>query len=174
MESARPRLSFERSPTRCPFCHDELREEELLAACRGCGARHHAGCWDEAGRCGACGGARALRDEPPPASQGAVQPARVEPVRVIVDPPDPPQAPSARADALVPLQEEARATVAVWSLFFAVSTGVAAVACFLFAVRTLGQDRPAAALLAFMGVVCLLGLSGSLRALRASLTRRDA
>lgn len=38
----------------------------MLAACRDCGARHHEGCWDEAGRCGACGCERALRDTTPP------------------------------------------------------------------------------------------------------------
>lgn len=38
----------------------------MLAACRDCGARHHEGCWDEAGRCGACGCGRALRDTTPP------------------------------------------------------------------------------------------------------------
>lgn len=44
------------SPTRCPFCHDEASAAGSVA-CQGCLARHHAACWDEAGRCAACGAA---------------------------------------------------------------------------------------------------------------------
>ncbi|MCO5168908.1 MAG: hypothetical protein M9894_21420 [Planctomycetes bacterium] len=47
---------------RCPFCHDDLRVDDAASwvACQGCLARHHAGCWAEAGRCAACRTDRAL------------------------------------------------------------------------------------------------------------------
>jgi tetratricopeptide (TPR) repeat protein len=44
------------SPVRCPFCHaDVAPAADDWVACRGCLARHHAGCWEEAKRCSACG-----------------------------------------------------------------------------------------------------------------------
>lgn len=50
----------ERSPTRCPYCHDSIRAEDLERAvvCGQCLARHHPECWD--GHCGACAGTTAL------------------------------------------------------------------------------------------------------------------
>ena len=52
------------SPVRCPFCHEDVRREaEAWVACAGCMARHHQDCWDEAGRCGSCGGAERLAPE---------------------------------------------------------------------------------------------------------------
>lgn len=46
----------ERSPTRCPYCRDELgaKATDDLVACAACGARHHAGCHTTHGRCATC------------------------------------------------------------------------------------------------------------------------
>lgn len=72
MESARERTGKEkgeveadvrvdRSPTRCPYCHADVAPDPTeWVACAGCLARHHAGCWGEAGRCGTCQGATKL------------------------------------------------------------------------------------------------------------------
>lgn len=50
-----------RSPLRCPFCHEGVATEEPdWVACAGCLARHHAPCWREGARCGACGHETAL------------------------------------------------------------------------------------------------------------------
>lgn len=50
---------------RCPFCHEDVHPEAhavgACVACERCLARHHEACWDEARRCGACGGRRRLR-----------------------------------------------------------------------------------------------------------------
>lgn len=49
------------SPIRCPFCHEGIDlADEAWVACAGCVARHHHACWDEAGRCGSCGGGERL------------------------------------------------------------------------------------------------------------------
>ena len=55
------------SPVRCPFCHEDVRREapQAWVACAGCMARHHAACWDEAGRCSACGVGERLAPERP-------------------------------------------------------------------------------------------------------------
>lgn len=46
---------------RCPFCHEDVAvEDDHWVSCRSCQARHHADCWAEAGRCGACGDERKL------------------------------------------------------------------------------------------------------------------
>jgi hypothetical protein len=43
-------------PTRCAFCHDDVDPEAGgWVACRTCLARHHLGCWGEAGACSICG-----------------------------------------------------------------------------------------------------------------------
>ena len=46
---------------RCPYCHADvdLAGDEWLA-CEGCLARHHAACFEEHGRCSACGYGGAL------------------------------------------------------------------------------------------------------------------
>lgn len=49
-----PRVRVERTPTRCPFCHDEASAQDTVA-CMACLARHHVTCWDEAARCASCG-----------------------------------------------------------------------------------------------------------------------
>jgi len=61
------------SPVRCPFCHDGIDVAgEAWVACAGCVARHHAECWDEAGRCGVCrGGERLTREGAAPAAPAA-------------------------------------------------------------------------------------------------------
>ncbi len=55
------KVEVERSPQRCPYCHDEVdsRDEDWLA-CAGCLARHHEDCWRELGRCSSCGDDRSL------------------------------------------------------------------------------------------------------------------
>lgn len=66
-----PELRVQGAPGRCPFCRDELGSPPGLVACAGCGARHHAPCYREHGRCATCGGkdvlvpqVRALRPIP--------------------------------------------------------------------------------------------------------------
>lgn len=67
----------ERSPTRCPFCRDELdaKATDDLVACAACGARHHAGCHRAHGRCATCDAtdvlvpARRRRGDPPTGSR---------------------------------------------------------------------------------------------------------
>lgn len=60
-DAIRERVRAKASLVRCPFCHDDVRVgEQRWVACAGCLARHHAGCWGEAGRCSACGDAAAL------------------------------------------------------------------------------------------------------------------
>lgn len=53
------RVRARSSPHRCPFCHEDCAADEATV-CQDCLARQHTGCWDEAGRCGACGSERAL------------------------------------------------------------------------------------------------------------------
>ncbi|HZU95427.1 MAG TPA: RING finger protein [Planctomycetota bacterium] len=43
------------SPVRCPFCKGGLEDLKEIVACAACGARHHAGCHRENGRCATCG-----------------------------------------------------------------------------------------------------------------------
>jgi len=57
------------SPVRCPYCHDGLAKD--LVACAGCGARHHAPCYEEQGACASCGSGEALY----PARRAGVRPA---------------------------------------------------------------------------------------------------
>jgi hypothetical protein len=46
---------------RCPFCRDDVSQDsELSVACQACLTRHHAPCWQEAGRCSSCGDERVL------------------------------------------------------------------------------------------------------------------
>jgi hypothetical protein len=45
---------------RCPYCHEDV-PRETADVCRDCLARHHAACWAEAPRCGACGSVEVLR-----------------------------------------------------------------------------------------------------------------
>lgn len=43
------------SPTRCPYCHDDVAPERSdWVACKACLARHHVACWRENGACGTC------------------------------------------------------------------------------------------------------------------------
>lgn len=60
-EAAREAIKVERSPTRCPFCHQSLAPEgEEWIACAQCLGRHHTACWAEGGACAACGHAAPL------------------------------------------------------------------------------------------------------------------
>jgi len=43
------------SPTRCPYCKDQLADVKAIVACAACGARHHAACHAENRRCATCG-----------------------------------------------------------------------------------------------------------------------
>jgi len=55
------KIEVERSPNRCPYCHDEvLSSEDDWLACADCLARHHDECWRELGRCSSCAGERSL------------------------------------------------------------------------------------------------------------------
>jgi hypothetical protein len=73
------KVSVARSPTRCPYCHDDCAPEGAVV-CEGCLSRHHAGCWREGGdHCASCQGTRALRGSEPP--KLAVAPAELELVR---------------------------------------------------------------------------------------------
>lgn len=53
-------VSVERSPSRCPYCHDELDKTQELVACAACGARHHAACHTAHGACVSCGASELL------------------------------------------------------------------------------------------------------------------
>jgi hypothetical protein len=60
-------ISVERSPTRCPYCHENVDAQgESWIVCASCLARHHAACWRDHGRCAACD-ARAALETPAPA-----------------------------------------------------------------------------------------------------------
>ena len=62
-----PEVTAERSPTRCPYCHDACGPEDARArACQQCLSRHHAACWREGGeRCASCGSKKALAPTTP-------------------------------------------------------------------------------------------------------------
>lgn len=73
------RVAVARSPTRCPYCHDDCAPEGAVV-CEGCLSRHHAGCWREGGdHCASCQGSRALRGSEPP--KLTVAPAELELLR---------------------------------------------------------------------------------------------
>lgn len=57
-ERDKERAEVRLAANRCPFCREHCADEAGTVACRGCLARHHAACWDEHGRCGACGSER--------------------------------------------------------------------------------------------------------------------
>lgn len=62
-----PEVHVGHSPVRCPFCHEDVQVEgEAWVACAGCLARHHAECWSETARCGACKGTQSLAKSGPP------------------------------------------------------------------------------------------------------------
>jgi hypothetical protein len=58
--SERVDIRIDSAPSRCPFCHAGMGPEEAVVACRDCGARHHAPCWNESSRCATCSSPRAL------------------------------------------------------------------------------------------------------------------
>ena len=71
-EAGEGRVRVAVAAARCPYCHDEVAlEAPTWVACAGCLARHHGGCWSEAGRCASCGAteslARAARPSAAPA-----------------------------------------------------------------------------------------------------------
>lgn len=73
MEQAKPPrddVRIDGSPVRCPFCHEgvDVGTDDWVA-CAGCLARHHADCWGEATRCGACGGTESLARTATPAAR---------------------------------------------------------------------------------------------------------
>jgi F-box protein 11 len=52
----KPKVEVDRSPSRCPFCHESVRPaEDVWVACAECLARHHKECWQDGTRCGSCG-----------------------------------------------------------------------------------------------------------------------
>lgn len=70
-------VSVERSPSRCPYCRDELDKTKELVACAACGVRHHAACHTAHGACVSCGATELLvparrrqrADQPPAGSR---------------------------------------------------------------------------------------------------------
>lgn len=40
---------------RCPFCHDQVKPDDNKYGCHECMAWHHTSCWEEGGKCSACG-----------------------------------------------------------------------------------------------------------------------
>mgnify|MGYP004237515749 CR=1 FL=1 len=64
---------------RCPYCHTAAAPTRDAVACQRCLARHHGECWDESGRCSACGSAKPLRADAlevaPPAPEPPEPPA---------------------------------------------------------------------------------------------------
>ncbi len=55
---------------RCPFCHDSVKADpDAWVACGACLGPHHAACWDEAGRCAACGSTTRLAVVDAPAAR---------------------------------------------------------------------------------------------------------
>jgi hypothetical protein len=67
-DQTRADVRVQGSPSRCPWCRDDLTELREVVACAGCGARHHDECHREHGRCASCGGtARLVFEGAPPA-----------------------------------------------------------------------------------------------------------
>lgn len=64
------KVKVARSPTRCPFCHEDVAADSAATVCQACLSRHHAPCWSEGGRCGSCGQTRALEAAPERAGPG--------------------------------------------------------------------------------------------------------
>ncbi len=60
-------VEFRSPPTRCPYCHESSGPDSERAVCSACLAPHHSECWDELGRCSACGVSDALRATAPAA-----------------------------------------------------------------------------------------------------------
>lgn len=52
MREREPQVEVRRD--RCPFCHEAVPATPERTACNACGAWHHAACWSERPRCGAC------------------------------------------------------------------------------------------------------------------------
>jgi len=40
---------------RCPYCHEHVTPKNTKYACHKCMAWHHNACWEEGGKCSACG-----------------------------------------------------------------------------------------------------------------------
>ena len=64
-EGAREAIRVDRSPTRCPYCHQSLslspaEGETDWLACAQCLGRHHTSCWSEGRGCAACGASTPL------------------------------------------------------------------------------------------------------------------
>lgn len=52
----KPKVEIDKSPTRCPYCHENVKlAEDVWVVCADCLARHHKECWQDAARCCACG-----------------------------------------------------------------------------------------------------------------------
>jgi len=63
-----PEIRVKNSPVRCPYCKDTLEEVREVVACAKCGARHHASCRAEHGRCAVCSSRELLIYSGEPAS----------------------------------------------------------------------------------------------------------
>src|SRR5579859_1737518 len=52
----KPKVEVNRSPTRCPYCHEDVKPaQDAWVVCADCLARHHKDCWQDGGRCSSCG-----------------------------------------------------------------------------------------------------------------------
>jgi hypothetical protein len=49
-----PEIHVRNSPTHCPYCKSSIVELREVVACARCGARHHASCRAEHGKCAVC------------------------------------------------------------------------------------------------------------------------
>ena len=53
---AGPEIKFGARHNRCPYCHEAVQPTEAKAACNGCMAWQHEGCWSETRQvCASCG-----------------------------------------------------------------------------------------------------------------------
>ncbi len=57
------RVHIDRSPAWCPYCKGAFEAPATLVACAACGARHHAECHGEHGKCATCGATERLVPE---------------------------------------------------------------------------------------------------------------
>lgn len=54
LKSTRPQVNMEKSPTRCPFCHEGFGGKSETVVCDDCLSRHHSVCWNDHGACSSC------------------------------------------------------------------------------------------------------------------------
>lgn len=60
LEPLQSSVNMDKSPTRCPFCHEGFRAEQRTLVCDDCLSRHHEECWGDHGSCASCQSQNAL------------------------------------------------------------------------------------------------------------------